>query len=388
LSNHDSIENLVSSALESHDLKLAAKYAHRLAKLRWGSRWYPRLPRGSRHHSQIEPPLTLTVPKLRHDSEQFKYLQRRAVLGKEFSPIIKQYEHLAKEIASQGETKISFDPERHSQIKNVYNRIVHMRKTPRVHRALSSEWDAGSVEAQYLAHPPGMVVVDNFLSREALRNLRLFCLESTVWSSTHHANGRLGAFFSDGFNCPLLVQIAEELRERLPHLLSNNYPLQQLWGFKCESELPADSTNHADFAAVNVNFWLTPDKANLDESSGGLVVYDVEAPLNWEFYTYNGREDIIKSFLQQQKSGRTVIPYQQNRAIIFNSDLFHSTDGVRFDPAYENRRINVTLLYGDRCDDTQHQDVTAASPVDFGETQRAAWRSAVWRWAEILRFRE
>ena len=37
---------------------------------------------------------------------------------------------------------------------------------------------------------------------------------------------------------------------------------------------------HADAAAVNVNFWLTPDDANLDPDGGGLVVWDKEAPLS------------------------------------------------------------------------------------------------------------
>jgi hypothetical protein len=27
---------------------------------------------------------------------------------------------------------------------------------------------------------------------------------------------------------------------------------------------------HADFAAINVNFWITPDDANLDPKSGGI----------------------------------------------------------------------------------------------------------------------
>ena len=49
------------------------------------------------------------------------------------------------------------------------------------------------------------------LSSEALESLRLFCLESTVWTGNRYAHGRLGAFFQDGFNCPLLLQIAEEL---------------------------------------------------------------------------------------------------------------------------------------------------------------------------------
>lgn len=35
---------------------------------------------------------------------------------------------------------------------------------------------------------------------------------------------------------------------------------------------------HADDARVNLNFWVTPDDANLDPTSGGLVVYPKEPP--------------------------------------------------------------------------------------------------------------
>ena len=42
------------------------------------------------------------------------------------------------------------------------------------------------------------------------------------------------------------------------------------------------------------------------------------------------------------------IPYRQNRAVIFNSDLFHQTDQFTFKDEYESRRLNVTLLYGTR----------------------------------------
>jgi hypothetical protein len=42
------------------------------------------------------------------------------------------------------------------------------------------------------------------------------------------------------------------------------------------------------------------------------------------------------------------VPYRANRAVIFDSDLFHETDVIHFKPGYENRRINVTLLYGRR----------------------------------------
>jgi hypothetical protein len=42
------------------------------------------------------------------------------------------------------------------------------------------------------------------------------------------------------------------------------------------------------------------------------------------------------------------IPYRANRAVIFDSDLFHETDAIRFRDGFENRRINCTLLYGFR----------------------------------------
>jgi len=34
--------------------------------------------------------------------------------------------------------------------------------------------------------------------------------------------------------------------------------------------------------------------------------------------------------------------------VIFDSDLFHETDRLSFKEGYQNRRINVTLLYGER----------------------------------------
>lgn len=42
------------------------------------------------------------------------------------------------------------------------------------------------------------------------------------------------------------------------------------------------------------------------------------------------------------------IPYRANRAVVFNSDLFHETDQFTFKDEYESRRINITLLYGHR----------------------------------------
>ncbi len=107
---------------------------------------------------------------------------------------------------------------------------------------------------------------------------------------------------------------------------------------------------HADFAAINVNFWITPDDANLDPNSGGLVVWDVAAPLDWDFAKYNADQAAIREFLVREKAKSIRIPYRANRAVIFDSDLFHATDQMSFKDGYINRRLNITLLYGRRGD--------------------------------------
>jgi tetratricopeptide (TPR) repeat protein len=372
------MQNLIHTSLCAKDLTLAGRYAAISSRLRWGTSLESPCGTG---FAEYFPP---SIPKLRHDAEQFRYLQQQGVLGAEFTSVICAYERLAEQMTPRGaEVRCPLDSEEFRTIRHVYNRLVHVRETPRVKRALSRTWDAAAVESQYLNHPPGVVYVDDFLTCEALVELRRFCLESTVWSGNRYAHGRLGAFFQDGFNCPLLLQIGEELRETLPRVIGDRYPLRQLWGFKSGPELPADATTHADFAAVNVNFWITPDEANLDKESGGLVVYDVDAPLSWTFEIYNGRTDVIRPFLERQHSQAITIPYRANRAVIFNSDLFHGTDGVSFRRGYENLRVNITMLYGEREEEVHHRELSGPAPIAASR----AWRSAAFGRARIPRLR-
>ena len=56
----------------------------------------------------------------------------------------------------------------------------------------------------------------------------------------------------------------------------------------------------------------------------------------------------IQEELKKSKGSTQVIPYNENRAVVFNSNLFHETDKYNFKVGYENRRINVTLLFGYR----------------------------------------
>lgn len=97
---------------------------------------------------------------------------------------------------------------------------------------------------------------------------------------------------------------------------------------------------------MNVNFWVTPNKANLDQNSGGLIIYPIKPPENWDFYQYNSNTDLIKDFLLDNQSSKISIPYKQNRCIIFDSSLFHQSDIYSFKNDYEDKRINITMLFG------------------------------------------
>jgi hypothetical protein len=207
-----------------------------------------------------------------------------------------------------------------------------------------------AVKKAYWDSPLGLCVIDDFLSSEALSEIREFCLQSTVWFSNHYSQGRLGAFFREGFNCPTLIDVANEFSRRVPNLIGDRHPLFQLWGFKY-SPYQSNTHPHADFAAANLNFWVTPDEANLDKSSGGLIVYDVEAPPDWKHEDYNKNGQAITALLRSQRAKAIYIPYRANRAILFNSDLFHVTAPLRFRSEYESRRINITMLYGRRAED-------------------------------------
>ena len=71
----------------------------------------------------------------------------------------------------------------------------------------------------------------------ALEKLRRFCLGSTVWR-TIYEDGYLGALPEHGFACPLLAQIAEELRPAFPAIFAG-HPLRYFWAFKYDSNVRA-----------------------------------------------------------------------------------------------------------------------------------------------------
>lgn len=204
---------------------------------------------------------------------------------------------------------------------------------------------ATDIAGQWQNNHPQLVVVDNLLTPDALRKLQSYCWETTMWRQIYQT-GYLGAFPEYGFGSPLMAQIIQELRVTYPTIFAD-HPLRQFWGFKYDSNLNGIAL-HADFATVNVNFWITPDEANLDSENGGLVVWDVAAPPDWNFDKYNEDVGAMRAYLKDAGAKAINVPYRCNRAVIFNSNLFHETGKIVFKDGYLNRRINITFLFGGR----------------------------------------
>ena len=166
------------------------------------------------------------------------------------------------------------------------------------------------ISKNYYDTNPNIVVIDDFLNLEALQKLKDYCLEFPFWN-TIYGRGYLGAFRENGFTPPILSTLAVEMIESLPEIFNdtNKRNLSQMWAFKYESKCPGIDI-HADFAAVNVNFWITPTDSNRDYDkekdvgkTGGMWIWDIGAPPDWDFNRYNGDDKTeVKKYLDENNS--------------------------------------------------------------------------------------
>ena len=283
---------------------------------------------------------TATRHKLEHDAEQFRYLSQRTRDRLRFELLARNYRTIAEQVSNEVTTLSDAQIE---VLGHDYNTPIHLRAAPEVAgRAVNEQADLAALTAQFEAQ--GAIVVDDLLTPQALDSLRRFLLESTIWHDFSHIDGFVASYLEDGLACPPLLQIADELRRTFPGILGE-HPLSQAWAFKGLRPQAAVDV-HADDATVSVNFWVTPTEANLNPDHGGLVVCRAPPPENWEINDYDADRERIVTFLEHQADDSLVVPYRQNRVVLFRSRLFHHSDRPEFASRYDNHRINLTLLYG------------------------------------------
>lgn len=135
--------------------------------------------------------------------------------------------------------------------------------------------------------------------------------------------------------------------DAFPRLICS-HRLTQGWAFKYDTDIAQPVNAHADSAAVNFNVWLSPDENNLDPDGGGLVVYTAVPPEGTPFTVFNHipLHSEAERMLRETDYANHTIPHRSNRAVVFQSDLFHESGKMKWAKGYEGRRINLTLLFG------------------------------------------
>ncbi|KAL3772156.1 hypothetical protein ACHAWO_004173 [Cyclotella atomus] len=317
--------------------------------------------------------------KLRHDLMQAEYLvdilDDPAIVAYLRTEVIPLYRSVLQNIpplddliATKGLYAFT-QKDYEAGIASVYNKALHMTTSDELHPKwreqtgglLNSQVDWGDVqrtwfgendeknEVQPKLSSDGVLVIENLLNDQTLNIIRKLLLRNTHWYQTKtplQFGKYVGAYIDDGLNDPIFLELAKSLQQAMPRIMKG-HDLRYLWAYKYDSEWSSGINLHADQAAVNVNIWLSLDGANLNKESGGLVVYTAKPPATWDFDSYNTNTDaVIEQLLKPTNFANITVPHRPNRAVIFDSALFHQTDKYSFKQGYENGRINLTLLFG------------------------------------------
>lgn len=332
----------------------ANRHLDRAYRLRRGIAWND-LPERIPDADPAEPiarRMPTSLSKLRHDLEQLTFLLDGDYLTPSFRSLQQAYQQLLEQLQAQARGqqdpygRVILSKAEHASIYLAYGRNYYISPVPAFPRSvLHPDLKPEQLQQAYQDSEHGLIWFDNLLQPDACEALLHFCQKSSIWHDDTRPGGYLGAYLDDGFHCALLFQLAAELRKSFPAIFKGA-PLKHMWAYKYDGQQTEGIGVHADDALINVNFWLTPDHANLDPDGGGLIVYDCETPADWSFKDYNHDTAKTQAYLEAHSAGQTVIPYRQNRVTIFNSRLFHASAPLHFKDDYLLRRINVTLLFG------------------------------------------
>jgi tetratricopeptide (TPR) repeat protein len=283
--------------------------------------------------------------KLRHDIEQLEYLIEQGKLSADYNPLVQDYKNVLNSLPDAPHSDINkLFPPPSKRFREAYNRILYYHPPAAIPGgAINSEIDRDAIEAAYFGQDYGMAAYDNFLKPEALTALRTFFMESTHWFDVD-IPGEVGASIRHGICCPLLVQIAEETRAAFPRIFKD-VMFHNTWSYKFYSRRSGVPV-HADDGKISINFWLTPDEANLNSETGGLTFWKERVPIRFFGESPDEKSKIMQKMIDDPAADPFVVPYGGNKVALFESRLLHKTNEVDFKDGYENRRVNLTILYG------------------------------------------
>ncbi len=203
------------------------------------------------------------------------------------------------------------------------------------------DWDA--VTRQFEARPLRYVIVDDFLDEDALRWVGDF-VNRGEWEAGTTSGDEIHSSLAEGFFAKPLLQLAQAFAREASGIVGS-LPFQSLWAYKYFRN-NRERTPHADAGRISCNLWITPDAHNRKAGSGGLRLWSVPAERGYYGRDRAWQRDYVLQRLAGQDGNSEVIPYRNNRAIIFDSRLIHQTEEFDFDESHAGRRANITIAYG------------------------------------------
>ena len=286
----------------------------------------------------------MSLTKLEHDIAQLEYLLQRERIDAAKGALLDAYREFAREHASGIGRAAMMDVPADHPIAPYYNRLLLDAPEPAIEGgALNRDLDFEAIATAFHASPLGFVQLDDLLNPAALAALQRFCVEPTIWFEMKF-HSEVGSSLCNGFCCPLLLQIAAEIRRALPSIFAA-HDFTTCWTYKYFQD-DSDGHIHADHGAASVNLWVTPDEANLEPGTGGLIIWNKTLPRR--FFRARGEEQMRVSLerIAEPDARRGYVPYRCNRAMIFRSNVLHKTERLKFRAGYADRRVSITFLYG------------------------------------------
>ena len=205
--------------------------------------------------------------KLQQDMEQLDYLSGRGRLPSEYGHLLSAYEDFAARHVRNSDRTVMFEVSSDDAIAPYFNRLVVDAPEAAIPGgALNPDLDAHAIEAAFHANPAGYAQFDALLNDEALSALQRYCLGASIWFEMKF-HSEVGSSLCNGFCCPLLLQIAAEIRTTFPSVFGR-YLFATCWTYKYFQD-DDDGHIHADNGAASVNLWITPDESNLEAGAGG-----------------------------------------------------------------------------------------------------------------------
>lgn len=275
-------------------------------------------------------PRDIGLINLRVYAEQIAYLLEHNKLPETYGKELESYREVLVELSDQVENErhVSLNESQRRRLGRSFCRVLHLGPLSAIPAgALNHLLDFTAIRKRHTEEAGHVMVLDDFLSEEAVATLTAYCLESTIWFCPAR-QGMIRARLEDGFGNGLMLQLVEELRTRFPNVLGQ-LRLSGMEGriYAARAyDLPTEE--HADGMVLVI--WLSADHANLERDRGGLILQSRRGDAGGDGETPQ------------------IVHHRHNRAVLADNTLTIRPDDCQFRPGLANRRLELCLRFTPR----------------------------------------